>query len=415
MSAPAKVFLHIGLHKTGTTFLQNLFRANTAGLAAQGVYFPWGDDEPSQTHAVWDLQGRRPRGAKDPRIAGQWQFLVDRINSSEHPTALVSEERISISPLKQARAAVEPFKESEVHVIVTARDLARIAVSSWQEDVKNDRNDTWQEYFDAMRDPEAAVRNPARGFWMREDLLRILQTWEAVVAADRMHVVTVPPSGSDPGLLTERFASVVGFDPALLTEEPHWNNETVGVAGIEVVRRLNQRLGGRLNQPQYDMLVKRTIVQMLATRTETVRFGIPADDMDWVMAKSQEWIDTIGARGYHVVGDLEDLRPRPPRTAVRRPDEVSESELLEASLDALAMLSEDWAEKWWVRRNRRLTKIEERQNLSSRTRAAVYKSQSKAADLADRNAYAARLMGVVLKGRERAVERANKRREPDPQ
>jgi len=34
------VYLHIGLHKTGTTFLQNVLRANTEALAEQGIIYP---------------------------------------------------------------------------------------------------------------------------------------------------------------------------------------------------------------------------------------------------------------------------------------------------------------------------------------------------------------------------------------
>ena len=38
--APKKVYLHIGLHKTGTTYLQNVFRANRKQLDGEDVYFP---------------------------------------------------------------------------------------------------------------------------------------------------------------------------------------------------------------------------------------------------------------------------------------------------------------------------------------------------------------------------------------
>ncbi len=71
-SPPATVYLHIGLHKTGTTYLQNLLKANREGLRAQQIYYPGGPGEPQQAFAVWDLQGRRPRGVHDTRIGGSW-------------------------------------------------------------------------------------------------------------------------------------------------------------------------------------------------------------------------------------------------------------------------------------------------------------------------------------------------------
>lgn len=106
-----------------------------------------------------------------------------------------------------------------------------------------------------------------------------------------------------------------------------------------------------------------------------------------------------------MVGDVDDLRIRS-SPGSRRPDEVGDDELLEASLDALAMLAEDYSQKWWVRRRRKLDQVEQEQSLASTRRALVYKAQLRASHLADRNVYAARLMGVVLKSRDRAVQRA---------
>ncbi len=234
----------------------------------------------------------------------------------------------------------------------------------------------------------------------------MLEIWATALSPDRVHLVTVPPSGGDPGTLTARFGSLVGFDPAALDQPPKWNNETVGVAGIEVIRQLNTRLGGRLNQIQYDMLVKRTIVRMLASRDDTVRFGLPDADLPWIAERSEQWIKEIEERGYDVVGDLDDLRPR--ASGGRHPSDVSQAELLEASLDALAMLAEDYSQKWWMRRRRKLEAVEEEQSLGSKRRALVYKTQLRAAHVADHNAFAAKLMGVVLKSRDRAVQRARK-------
>lgn len=411
MGVPAKkVFLHVGLHKTGTTFLQNVFKANGARLLEQGIDFPHRPDDPVQSHAVWDLRGRRPRGTKDPRVAGAWQALVDRVDASDAATFLISEEGLSTATLNQARRAIEPFLGSEVHIIVTVRDLARVVVSSWQEDVKNGATDTWKAYVDALRDPERAAASPARGFWSRHDLIRILETWEAALpqSPHHIHLVTVPRSSSDPDALTRRFGSVVGFDAATLTEPPLWTNESVGVAGIEVVRRVNERIDGRLNQVQQDWLVKRNLVRLLARRTQPVRFGLPVEEMPWVTERASGWIASIEGRGYDVVGDLGDLVPRP-EPSMRRPDEVSESELLEASLDALAMISEEYARKWWTRRRQRLDEVEEKRDLTSQARALVFKGQMRFAHLADKTAIGTKAMDAVLRSRRRAIRKARQK------
>jgi len=396
--APDPVYLHIGLHKTGTTYLQNLMRANRDALRDQGVDFTAGEGEPVQAFAVWDLQGRRPRGAEDRRIAGSWAALVEAIHASGSPTALVSEERLSLSSVKQARTAARAFPQSEVHVVVTVRDLARVAVSAWQEEVKNDHTWTWREFAAAVRDPAQLATNPARGFWLRQDVVSICEVWEAAVPISRIHLVTVPQPPAPAQELLERFASVVGFDPSRLGEEAAWTNETVGVAATEVIRRVNERLGGRLNQRQHDQVIKMTVAPMLAKRTEPVRFTLPADEHDWVSRRAEETIAVLASRGYPVVGDLDELRPQ--LREGRRPDDATDAELLEAGLDALALLSERFATAWWQRR-RPDDPGDHKADVASLTRGAVFRGQRKAADLADKNSAAAKAMGVVLRARGR--------------
>ena len=408
-AAPATVYLHIGLHKTGTTYLQNLLRANREGLRAQGVDFQGAAGEPVQAFAVWDLQGRRPRGVADKRIGGSWDALVHAVNTSGHANALISEERLSLSGLKQARRAVAAFPDSEVHVVVTVRDLGRVVVSAWQEEIKNDQTWTWQEFVDAVKDEGRVATSPARGFWLRQDVTKICETWEASVPAERLHIVTVPQSGASPAVLLERFASVVGFDASRLTEEPTWNNETVGVAATEVIRRLNERFGGRLNQRAYDRVIKFTVVQMLARRTETVRFSLPEEEIDWVSRRAEAAITTLRERGYPVTGDLDELRPRL-RPGSRRPDDATESELLETSLDALALLAEKYATTWWARRSATLDAPHARTgDLASRARGFVFRGQRSAVSLADRSPAAAKALGLVLRTRDRARTRARDR------
>jgi hypothetical protein len=407
--APNAVYLHIGLHKTGTTYLQNMMRANREALRAQGVEFPGGPGEPAQDFAVLDLQGRRRRGVSDPRVSGQWRSLVEHVNASPLPTALVSEERLSLCTLKQARRAATAFQGSRVHVIVTARDLGRVAVSAWQEDIKGDTTWTWREYVDAIKDPARVATNPARGFWMRQDLVRICQTWETVVPAHRLHVVTVPQPGSPPEKLLRRFSSVVGFDADLLVEEPRWSNETVGVAATEVIRRVNERLGGRLNRAEHDKVMKMTVVRMLARHTEPVRFTLPAEELPWITERAQQMIAALQDSGYPVVGSLDELLPRVQKDG-RRPDNATDAELLEASLDALAMLAEEYARTWWKRRRSSLEGVEESKDVASRARRLIFQVQRRGADLADRNPVAARALAVVLAARDRARLRARARR-----
>jgi hypothetical protein len=405
---PATVHLHIGLHKTGTTYLQNMLKANRSILRAQGVCFPGGQGETQQAFAVWDLQGRRPRAVQDTRIGGSWDALVAAVGTSGAAKALISEEHLSVSTLKQAKRAVASFPDAEVRVVITARDLARVAVSAWQEEVKNDQTWTWEQFAASIRNPREIARSPARGFWLRQDLPKICELWEAVVPADRITVVTVPPAGAPPGTLLERFCSVVGIDAASLTEEPAWTNETVGVAATEVIRRVNERLGHRLNQRQHDKVIKRTVVHRLASRAESVRFTLPEEELPWIIERAGEMRAAVESRGYRVVGDLDDLRPRR-AVGGRRPDDATPDELLEASLDAAALLAEEYARLWWQRKRSSVEEGADAGNLASRARGVLFRSQRQAAYLADRSPTAAGVLRLVLRFRDRARTRATNR------
>jgi hypothetical protein len=405
-AAEPSVYFHIGLHKTGTTYVQNVLRANRQKLRDQKVLYPGGEGFPVQVFAVWDLMGRRPKGSSDARIPGAWRAMMDATLAAGLPTTLISSEFLSLASVKQVRTAINAFPGHEAHVIVTARDLGRILVSAWQEEVKNRGPWTWDEFSSSVRDPAKAAIAPARGFWLRQDLPAILETWESAVPVERIHVVTVPRPGSSPDLLMDRIGSVVGFNASRLNEPAPWANETVGVAGTEVIRRLNDRLG-ELNQRQYDRVMKLTVARLLAARGEPVRFSLPEEDYPWVRDRGDQMIKAIQARGYDVVGDIAELESEP--TSGRRPDDPTDAELLETALTALAGLSEKYATVWWARKEPdEELGAASTAKASSGVRALVFRGQRAAADLADRNRVAGHALGVYLKTRAKTRHRARR-------
>ncbi len=402
-----RLYLHVGMMKTGTTYLQNVWRANHEELADQGVYYPVAPGSPAQRFAVWDFLGRQPRGADDGRTAGQWAALTAAVSERADRTVLLSEESLASVSVRRARRAVAAFPDHEVHVVVTARDLGRVLSSAWQEDVKSGAAYTWPEFIAAVRDPDALTRDPARGFWLRHDLPAVVETWAEAAGADRVHVVTVPPEGSEPGLLLARMGGLVGFDPARLTAPVARGNTSIGTSGTEVVRRLNERLGGRLNQRQYDWVVKNTVEQDPPSTTAADRMVLPAEHLAWATEQAERMVGRLERGGYDVVGGLDELRPQAPQGG-RSPDEVSDEELLDSALHVLTVLAERHAKLWW--RNRRSDQPGTAAGsvavrASSGLRGAAYRVRRKGADLSDRNRVAAAAMAIYLRTRGRGTAR----------
>jgi hypothetical protein len=351
-AADRLAFLHVGLHKTGTTYLQSVLRANRAELHAQGVEY-LADRASPQRSATRDLKGTLGRGFDDPRVPGAWDRLVAGVAERDAPAVLISDEGLGSAKPRQIHRAVSSFEGREVHVVVTVRDIARVLVSQWQEQVKNDHAWTWAEYVAAVRDPADAAASAARGFWSRQDVCSILAAWEREVPPDRIHVVTVPAPGTPPFELLRRFSTVVGFDPTSLPNVPRWANESIGAAGTEVIRRMNQRLGGRLNEPAYSRAVKGKLARALAARDDAGSLILPDAHREWARTHSDHVVSTLCERGYRVVGDLDELRAVEEPVG-RTPDEYTPDELLEASIDGLAAMVEEYATSWWTHKKEAL-------------------------------------------------------------
>lgn len=435
-----RVVLHVGLYKTGTTYLQNLLRENRRSLRRAGVYLPPRKRE--VTFAALDLVDRQFRGVNDARVPGAWDRLAAEVNACGLPTAIVSEERLSVATPRQVRRAVGSFGSARVHVVVTVRDLSRVLVSHWQEEVKN--GSTWSllRYADALRDPQAAGVHPARGFWMHEDVTAVLRAWSSAVPVERIHVVTVPPAGSPPGVLAERFASVAGFEPGDVSREGVWTNENVGAVGTELLRRLNERVTDRMHGIEHERGIKIPLARALAAMPGKGSVDVPATHREWAGRTAGGFVEEIRAGGYDVVGDLDDLTPttsvadepavgtagadtrgtggNPPAPAgttartttqatavATAPDAADDrhddAALLEAALEALAALA--------LRQGRVLAAADrlaaaERDDLAGRrtrvltwARHLSFRSQRAAADLAGRTRLGRRLTAATLRRR----------------
>jgi len=383
-SPPAEVYLHIGLPKTGTTYLQGVLWDSRERLASHGVLVP-GKRRMDQSFAVWDLLGRRPRDADQPGVAGSWATLVDRARSWGGSQVLVSEELLAMASPRQAARAVKAFAPAPVHVVVTVRDLARVVVAAWQQEMVKGRTWSLDEYVAAVRDPSEGKATAGVAFWLRQDTVRLLEVWAKVVASERVHLVTVPQPGAPAELLLDRFVAATGLPPGVVYTDQEPANESVGVAETEVLRRLNQRLDGTLNERQYVRVVKRGVHPALQARRSS-KIEFPAEHRSWVIDASAAMVTSLRGSGYAVAGDLDDLLPVLGDDTAARQGEASDSEVADAALDALASVVQAYATSWWQgKRRERAASAPGVRQLASSQRALAYRARLAVLGLADRN------------------------------
>ncbi|KAA0024074.1 sulfotransferase family protein [Antrihabitans cavernicola] len=328
-----RVYLHVGLPKTGTTYLQDRLWRNRDAAQRSGLLYP-GDFQQAHHHAALELQPTRYLDWVDPAHAGIWDRLVDQVRKWPR-TSVISHELFATVSAERAAQVLDDLSFAEVHVVCTARDLGRQIPSVWQENIKNQHTTTFAEFVaDIKRPGSAPGREP---FWEFQDLPRILRTWGATVPADRVHVVTVPGRGSSQQMLWQRFTATLGVDSTLLDRKVPTGNHSLGPTQLEVLRRVNSHLVGNVAWSRYESMVKEQLIgAMIADSERGTLPSLSDDDQRWAESLAHEFIDDIAATGYSVVGDLDDLIPT--RAAADAVSPPSEGEVLEATVEALSTL-----------------------------------------------------------------------------
>lgn len=331
------LYVHIGLPKTGTTYLQELLAANRELLKRSGIDYPLAYPE-AMFHAAIDLRGTREKwGLEEREVGGAWDRLVAEVRRSEGPV-LISHENLSAATPEQIERVIGSFPDHEVHVVVTLRDLGRQLTAGWQEGVKTGSGVSFGEFSDRVLEDLRSGSRTHR-FWRMQDVPGVLAPWAAATAPERVHAVVCPRPGADRWELWSRFAAVIGLPPDLRPDDSAVRaNESLGVAAIAVLRDVNVGLRDRIDRATYRHVVKRHLAQRVLTAGDSPRPALgPGPLADEVDRLAADWVDYLRGSGFAVYGDPADLVPGPP-TGTTGPDDVSDADKYDAARLALVEL-----------------------------------------------------------------------------
>lgn len=330
-----RLFLHIGLQKTGTTYLQAALLAGADGLAGQGL-----DLVPPTKRECFELmvvvrnryESRRDEES-DRNIVARFRNQLAEAPGSR---AVFSQESLAGAGPGQIALLMELCGEREVHVVLTARDLARQVPSSWQEHVKAGGTTGLNRYLRTLRRLESAGR--LRQPWIHLDVAGVLRRWSRAVGPERVHLVTVPPPGSPLTLLLERFAAVLEVDPALLVPEDRPSNSSLGRAQVDLLRRVNAELPDEVHRRYvYTEVIKRSFGARVLGPQAGERSLVPARFRGWCEEVTQRQLTALGSAGYRIEGSLEDLRC-PESAFAAGSGRPTEKEVAASAVSALATL-----------------------------------------------------------------------------
>lgn len=405
--AAKRVYVHVGLPKTGTTYLQSTLWANRDQLAATGCLIP-GSARSSMWRAASDVLGRRPRAADEPTAEGAWNEVIAAVHAWDGERVIMSHELLGVASARQAQRVVKALRPLDVTIVVTVRDLASTLPSVWQQEIRKGRTWRWVDFLAAVRDPDSGPPTAGVAFWLRFDVARIVALWGGVVPLDQVCVVVVPPRGAPADVLLRRFGEATGVDATTLATSRPDVNTALGVAETEALRRLNVALAGGLSEREYTRVVGRGVVPALQARGSATRPRLPLEDSAWVGIKSREVATFLGDHPGQVVGDLEDLTPdlgpgaggqgQSESERLADPDQLTDADLLAPTQDALVAVSSAYAQHWSSTRRRRTGELGSLPaRMTSNARALSYRTRVSVLERADGNKVFGRIARTYLK------------------
>ena len=330
----ARVFFHIGLPKTGTTYLQSILWANREQLAADGMLLP-GLYRRDHLWASCVVRGDPKVGRRHPRAETSWERLVADV-AAWPGDAVISHEFFCSASAEQAAAAVSDLAPAEVHLVVTARDTLGVFVSSWQEAIKNKETVSLDDYCAETSEDPVVVWN-----WRALDLGLVLQRWGSVVPVQRVHVLPVPRVNTGGDDLWDRLATLVGVTTDAVDVSPGFQNRSMGVVETETLRRINGRLEGFERAVDRGVWVRSFLAdERLVPRGGEKFWPSPGQVAD-CRSRGRRAVELVRERGFDVVGSLDDLLTPEALPERRHPGTVTDAEVADVAMDLVATLLGD--------------------------------------------------------------------------
>ena len=340
-----RVLLHVGTPKTGTTYLQDVCFLNRSLLEEHGILYP-ADRFDAHFLAALDLM-RLPWGGLEEQAVGAWDRLAAEVRAFDG-TAIISHEILARATPAQAQRALTSLGHgagTEVHLVLSVRDLVRQIPAEWQENVKHRTTTSYADFLAELQEP-ARDGTIASWFWAVQELPDILARWRHDLPASQVHLVTVPLPDSPRDLLWSRFVEAFGLGGLPLALDTDRANVSLGVPETYLLRQVNLRANLEIEPEDYRELVRELLAhRTLSARVTSPRLALPPSAYGWVSSLTANWIEELADQGYDVVGSLAELQGEKPSAAVLAsyvdPDAPDLSAVVDAAATSIVALVGD--------------------------------------------------------------------------
>lgn len=302
------VLAHVGMHKTGTTAIQSVLSSTRPELTAAGVTYPGSREAHhlearalTQTPLGWQ---QAPVPPPEPAL---WTEFAAGLRAQRR-RVVFSSEFFSSATSAQIEQMMRDLG-GRGHVLIGVRNLGPVAVSSWQQTLKQGRISTLDGWLKGnFVRPEGS--DEPKFFWDRFDPGATVARYASAAGSDRVTVIVIREG--ERAMLPRTFERLLALPDGLLAGRavPRSNRGLTAVEA-EAVRQVNVALRGRLQWREYDALVRNGVIRRLvenrSPKPEEARPELPDWVADQVTREGRRVAETIAASGVRVVGDLADL------------------------------------------------------------------------------------------------------------
>ena len=329
-----RVYLHVGLPKTGTTYLQSICWANRDLLREQGVLLPgFGPRQHLWATGVVRQEPNLDRRAADAKHA--WAALSGEV-ANWPDTGLISHEFFAGASERQVARALVDLDPAEVHVVVTAREMVSLVTARWQEFVKNGATTPIDDY------PLSEDSDPHDEWgWATMDVGDVVRRWGATLPPEQVHVLTLPKPSEPRDALWQRFAGLVGIDPDSCDVSVSQANESLGVVEVELLRRVNAGLSGFRSPLNRGVWIRGYLAQGKLVPRGGERFWPSAERITELRERGERAVTELLGSGCDILGDIDDLRTPADVSARRHPSTVTDTEMLDVATSTIGQMLGD--------------------------------------------------------------------------
>jgi hypothetical protein len=323
--------MHVGVAKTGTTYLQRILFGHRDAMRAAGLLYP-GAQPGEQFLASVDLRGLDDTKFDHMNTDGAWDRVAREVVAFDGD-AIISHETFARASRRQIVRIVDSFADFDLRIVLTVRDLGRQIPAVWQEGLKNKATGSFEEFLaDIFVNEDVKVH---RFFWKPQDIALLVQRWARQIGIEKITLVTVPPIGAPRDELWHRFAKAIGLPDVPIELPAAAANSSLGPGEAELLRHLNASLPPDFPWPRYIKTVKRQFAEGKLASRDGGRIVVPPHWHDAVKQRATKMVRMLERSGVAVIGDLNDLTPVLPVADVSGPDDLSRDDLMRVSAEVL--------------------------------------------------------------------------------